>query len=299
MMTSLFSVPTLIRWVTVILPIHQILRIGQLSEVWQFLLQNPPSLYSPLNSHNLTPILKTFWTTSYYPLKGLSLYWGRPSTLSLSFQIKCPCQIFSHLDPVSTSSMPCWYQLGSAKENHTYHLYVPHPVLAALIWFPNTSPSLIQKLQAIQNSALRIATGCVAMTSIDHMQEETKMLPVQDHLSLISSQYLARTLQPNNPSHSVVTSPSGIRNMKQTLQSRFLHCVAPYLSSGILNLTNYRTAMKSLHTKAVTDSKSVLSHNRILQTASPQITPEEASLPRPYITTLSQLRASFCSSLHS
>ena len=35
----------------------------------------------------------------------------------------------------------------------------------ALIWFPNTSPSLIQKLLTIQNSALRIAIGCVKMTS--------------------------------------------------------------------------------------------------------------------------------------
>jgi len=85
---------------------------------------------------------------------------------------------------------------------------------AAPIWFHNTSPSHIQKLQTIQNSALRIATGCVKMTSVDHLHEETEMLHVKDHLSLISFQYLARALQPKNPSHSVVTSPSGSRNMK-------------------------------------------------------------------------------------
>jgi len=53
---------------------------------------------------------------------------------------------------------------------------------AAPIWFPNTSPYLVQKLQTIQNSALRIATGCVEMASIDHLHEETKILPIQDHL---------------------------------------------------------------------------------------------------------------------
>jgi len=79
---------------------------------------------------------------------------------------------------------------------------------AAPIWFPNTSPSLVQKLQTIQNSALRIATGCVRMASIDDLHEETEMLPVQEHLSLIFSQYLARVLQSTNPSHDVVTSPS-------------------------------------------------------------------------------------------
>ena len=98
---------------------------------------------------------------------------------------------------------------------------------------PDTSPSLIQKLHNIQNSALRIDTGCVKMTSIDQLHEENEMLPVQDHFSLISSQYLAKDLQPTNLSYSVVTSPSGNRNIKQTLQYRFLHYVDTHLSSGI------------------------------------------------------------------
>ena len=109
----------------------------------------------------------------------------------------------------------------------------------------------------------------------------------------------ARTLQPNNPSHSVVTSHSGSRNMKQVLQFRFLHCVAPYLSNGILPPTDYGTIIKSLHTKAVSGSKSFLSHNRALQTASPQIARKETNHPRPYRTTLSQLRSCFCNSIHS
>ena len=90
-------------------------------------------------------------------------------------------------------------------------------IYAAPIWLPKTSPSLIQKLLAIQNFAFHIATGCKRMTSIDHLHKEAEMLPVQDNLSLISSQYLTGALQPNNPSHRVVTSPSCIRNMKQTL----------------------------------------------------------------------------------
>ena len=57
---------------------------------------------------------------------------------------------------------------------------------------------------------------------------------VKSLVTLISSQYLTRAAQPNNPSHSVVTSPSSSRNMEQTLQSRFLHCVALHLSTGIL-----------------------------------------------------------------
>ena len=41
------------------------------------------------------------------------------------------------------------------------------------------------------------------------------------------------------------------------------------------------------------------SHNHVLQTASPQMVAEEANLPWPFRTILSQLRSSFCSSLHS
>ena len=128
---------------------------------------------------------------------------------------------------------------------------------AAPIWFPNNSPSLIQNHKTTQNSVLRIATVCVKMTSIDHLYQETKLFHVQDDLSLISSQYLARALHPNNPSHSVVTSLSGGRNMKQTIKSRFLQCVAPHLSSCIPPLTDYGTTIKSLHTRTVSIFKSL------------------------------------------
>ena len=94
--------------------------------------------------------------------------------------------------------------------SHRYPLSSPLFMNAAPIWFPSASPSLIQKLKNIQNSALRIVTGCVEMTSINQLHDEAKMLPVQDHFSLISSQYLARALQPNYPSHSIVTYPLGI-----------------------------------------------------------------------------------------
>ena len=55
---------------------------------------------------------------------------------------------------------------------------------------------------------------------------------------------------------------------------------------------------RSPYTRAVTISKSLLSPSRVFQTASSQIAPEEANLPKPY-STFSQLRSSFCSSLRS
>ena len=53
---------------------------------------------------------------------------------------------------------------------------------AALMWFPNTGATSINKLLIIQNSALRIATGYVGMTAFDHFHSEASSLKVDEHL---------------------------------------------------------------------------------------------------------------------
>ena len=170
---------------------------------------------------------------------------------------------------------------------------------AAPIWYPNTSPSNINRLQTIQNSALRIATGCLKMSPIQHLHSETKTLPVKDHLSLISTQFLARALQPTHPSHPYVTTPPGPRNMKNTLQSLFLHQVQPYLVDGILPPNTYRDTISSLHFEAVDRVVGSLQPNRVLGTEPPPVAAEELLLPRPYRSILSQLRSGYCLALNS
>ena len=135
------------------------------------------------------------------------------------------------------------------------------------------------------------------MSSIDHLHAETKVLRVEDHLNLLCSQSLAKTMQPSHPSHSTVTSPSGPRNLIKTLQSRYLPTVEPYLLEGSLPPQNYTLTIKSLHTQAVASAITSYSPNRILQSPSPPIAEEEVTLPRPYRTTLAQLRSGFCSAL--
>ena len=68
--------------------------------------------------------------------------------------------------------------------------------------------------------------------------------------------------------------------MKETLQSRFHYRVGPYLSNSILSPSAYGTIIKSLHTKTVSNSKSLLTDSPVLQTASPQIVADEANPPR-------------------
>ena len=76
----------------------------------------------------------------------------------------------------------------------TYNV-VMRPALeyASSIWSPLASSNSINKLQVMQNAALRTATGCTQDTNIQHLHDETLTLPIQEHLQLHASQYKQKT----------------------------------------------------------------------------------------------------------
>ena len=171
----------------------------------------------------------------------------------------------------------------------------------APVWLPHISATNLQKLQVAQNNCLRAATGCVRGTSIHHLHEETKVLPVADHLSLISAQFLAGAMQRDHPSHNVAScEPApGQRNMRETLRSYCSDRVEPYLESGVLPRGTYEETKRSLHTSAVERVLDRRPPNRVLGVRPPLVNAEELSLPRRWRTTLRQLRSGKCSSLKS
>jgi len=131
----------------------------------------------------------------------------------------------------------CWHELGPAKKTIvTAYKSIIRSVIfyAAPIWFPNTAHTNMKKNYTLQNTALRIATGCVKITSTGYLHADTQVLPLHDSLSLLSTQFLARALQPTHPSHKMVTSPPGPRNMKNTLQSLLIHRVKLYMEDGVV-----------------------------------------------------------------
>ena len=170
---------------------------------------------------------------------------------------------------------------------------------AAPIWFPNSSTTAIGKLQSIQNSALRIATGSHKMASVSHLHSETEILPVADSLSLLCRQFLASALRPSHPSFPLVNQTRGPRPMKHTLQSRFLPSINHHLVDGSLPPDSYPSTLKSLHSEAVASAIDSADPNRVLRAPPPAICPSEKLLPRPTRTTLSQLRSGHCASLRS
>ena len=118
---------------------------------------------------------------------------------------------------------------------------------AAPVYSPNLHDTNYRKIQYTQNEALRIATGCHKMSSIDHLQTEAEMLKVKEHSELLSPQYLARCLLPGNACHPITTSAIPERQMKETLYTRHRNTVEPMMVKMIGNLhSKHSTLQQSL-----------------------------------------------------
>ena len=95
---------------------------------------------------------------------------------------------------------------------------------AAPVWSPNLHDTNYIKIQYTHNEALRIATGCHKMSSIDYLHTEAEMLKVKEQL--LSAQYLARCLELGNP---ITTRATPERQMKETLYTRHRNAVEPMM----------------------------------------------------------------------
>ena len=169
---------------------------------------------------------------------------------------------------------------------------------AAPVVFPNYSSTSINRLQRVQNSALRLALGCHSTASFEHIHNEAKELPVSDHLRLLSSQFLARALQENHPSHRHVIRDKGRRSLAETLRSKCIDVVTPYLNeSGKIGAGDFQRVKSAIHTDIVAEAIDRLGSSRVLNGAPPQVDKSEVLLPRLVRSTLSQLRSGFCARL--
>ena len=112
------------------------------------------------------------------------------------------------------------------------------------------------------------------MSSIDHPHRETKMLPVKDHLSLLSAQYLLHCLDTENVCHHITTFDHPPREMKETLFIRHNQTVLPLLA----NTKN--TSLQAVHTSFVNTAIDNMMDNRVLNYRRPPISDEKIYLTR-------------------
>ena len=106
-----------------------------------------------------------------------------------------------------------------------------------------------RNIQYTQNEALKIATGCHKMSSVDHLHVEAKMMKVKENSELLSAQYLARCLEPGNVCHSLTTRETPKRRMKETLFTRHRDTVKP-----MMLVDNRKATLQAIHTDAVNNA---------------------------------------------
>ena len=78
----------------------------------------------------------------------------------------------------------------------------------------------------------------------------------------------------------IVTQPSGQRNQRDTLQSKFLPKISAYLTNNITPIDEYEQIYKEIHTQAVQEAIRTQPPNPIIQTQPPTVDPVEKTLPR-------------------
>ena len=165
---------------------------------------------------------------------------------------------------------------------------------AAPVWTPFLSDTAWSRLQAAQNSALRIATGSTRMSQISHLHTETKILPVKDHNELLSTQFLLSTTLPDHPCGGILKTEPPPRAMRRTLSQNYGQKVRFFTNDdNISSKQDYMKNLTILHTDTVIRAKLNYEHNKVLGAAPPQIDESEKSLSRRARTYLSQLRSGY------
>ena len=161
---------------------------------------------------------------------------------------------------------------------------------ASSVWSPIASSTSINKLQVMQNAALRTATGCTQDTNIQHLHDETLTLPIHEHLQLHASQYKQKTQHPSHPLHKHTTYFNTPRLKKPTIFNNGRYTTNIPTDPHTVTTTDTKTNMRHIHTSIVSRHLATRGNNKILRTPPPHISSSEERLPRLTRRTLAQLR---------
>lgn len=170
---------------------------------------------------------------------------------------------------------------------------------AAPVWTPCLSKTNWEELETAQTAALRTATGCVKMAPTSHLYQETRMLPVKEHNTMLSDQYLYAMHQPDHPNHHLLHQDRQKRQMRLNIIDFKPH-LQEHIKDGVRTEPNYKTGLKMIHDNAHRDNFENLPVNKVLNEIPPKVNfQEERLLTRSVRSTLSQLRSGYSSFLYS
>ena len=156
----------------------------------------------------------------------------------------------------------------------------------SFIWSPLASLTSINKLQVMQNAALRTATGCSQDTNIQHLHDKTLILPIHEHLQLYVSQYK----QKHNIHHTHYTNILQHSKAKNTIFNNGRYTTNIPTDPHTFTTTDIKTNMCYIHTSIVSRLLATRGNNKILRTPPPHISSPEEIFPRLTCCTLARLR---------
>jgi hypothetical protein len=108
----------------------------------------------------------------------------------------------------------------------------------------------------LQNACLRVVTGYHKKAKMSHIHRECKELMLGTHLDLLCSQFLASAMSPLHPSHDLVTTPQGPRDMKKSLYSHSIDSIRHHLIDDTISDGRVKQVVKDIHTKVVAAKQS-------------------------------------------
>ena len=183
--------------------------------------------------------------------------------------------------------------------NITYKT-ITRPILeyTSTIWSPIISNTNMNKLQTIQNSALRTITGCTLDTNTHHLHTETKILPIDTHMKLHGSQLRQQAQDPEHTLHLLIMQEPPATLKKQTIFHSNNYTTNIDTPSGTTTQETIKTNTAQIHTQIVTNHMQTIPHNKILNRTPPEINITEQALPHYTRRLLAQLLTNKSPILH-
>ena len=173
-----------------------------------------------------------------------------------------------------------------------------HLNYASSVWTPYLSKTNWSNLNSAQNTALRTITGCVKMTEVTHLNQETKILPVREHSEMLTKQFLTSMHQPSHPNHHLLSEPTPPRDIRKSILD-YKSQVSDLDGKTSVTKEEVKAIHGRIHTNCVNSAITAYPANKVLQTRPPEVHGEEKVLPRTTRTTLAQLRSGYSPYLKS
>ena len=110
------------------------------------------------------------------------------------------------------------------------------------------------------------STGCTHDTNIQHLHDETNILPIQKHLQLHASQIRQKAQYPSHPLYKYTTHKNSQRLMKPTTFNNSRYTTTIPTDPCTVTTADIKANMRDIHTTIVSQHLAARDNNKILRT---------------------------------